>query len=316
MYPTNRSTKLDMGRISKLKHPDGQIRAVIDTDTFNEIDDQFAVSYALLSGERMKVEALYAAPFFNKMSSGPADGMEKSYKEIHKLLGHLKVFQDQNVFRGSKRYLSDATTPVDSEAARDLVQRALRYSSDDPLYVVAIGAPTNVVSAMLMEPQIIDNIVVVWLGGHALHWPNTYEFNLYQDIHASRFLLDCGVPLVLIPCMGAASHLITSLAEIRSLLTDCGSIGNYLIETFEHCTSDHFAHSRVIWDLSAIAYLINEEWVPSNVTHSPILNDNFTWSFDSSRHLIRVAHYVRRDEVFRDVFTKIREAVHAENRTV
>ncbi|MBE0698068.1 MAG: nucleoside hydrolase, partial [Anaerolineaceae bacterium] len=38
---------------------------VLDTDTYNEIDDQFAVVYALLSPEQLQVEALYAAPFTN-----------------------------------------------------------------------------------------------------------------------------------------------------------------------------------------------------------------------------------------------------------
>jgi len=47
---------------------------VLDTDTYNEVDDQFAVVYALRSPERLRVEALYAAPFHNDRSSGPADG--------------------------------------------------------------------------------------------------------------------------------------------------------------------------------------------------------------------------------------------------
>jgi purine nucleosidase len=59
---------------------------VLDTDTFNEIDDQFAATYALITQERIRVEALYAAPFFKELSSGPKDGMEKSYREIEKIL--------------------------------------------------------------------------------------------------------------------------------------------------------------------------------------------------------------------------------------
>ena len=55
---------------------------VLDTDTYNEIDDQFALVYALLSPERLNVEAIYAAPFHNKRSQGPEDGMHRSYDEI------------------------------------------------------------------------------------------------------------------------------------------------------------------------------------------------------------------------------------------
>ncbi len=48
-----------------------------------------------------------------------------------------------------------------------------RSRDDSLLYVATIGAITNVASAILMEPEIITRIVVVWLGGHALHWSDT-----------------------------------------------------------------------------------------------------------------------------------------------
>ena len=37
---------------------------ILDTDTKNEIDDQFAVVYALLS-DRIECQTIYAAPFAN-----------------------------------------------------------------------------------------------------------------------------------------------------------------------------------------------------------------------------------------------------------
>ncbi|WP_231571003.1 hypothetical protein [Gordoniibacillus kamchatkensis] len=49
--------------LERLSHPQRKVRIVLDTDTFNEIDDQFAVVYALKSPERIQVEAFYAAPF-------------------------------------------------------------------------------------------------------------------------------------------------------------------------------------------------------------------------------------------------------------
>ena len=49
---------------------------VLDTDTYNEIDDQYALAQVLLSPEDVTVEAVYAAPFHNARSTGPGDGME------------------------------------------------------------------------------------------------------------------------------------------------------------------------------------------------------------------------------------------------
>ncbi len=182
----------DTFRLERLSLPEDQLRVVIDTDTFNEVDDQFAVAHALLSPERMKVEALYAAPYFNQRSTSPKDGMEKSYQELHTLLGRLGKPSEGLVYAGSTAYLENTKTPQESDVAKDLVKRAM--SSKEPLYVMAIGAITNIASAILLEPEIIERIVVVWLGGHALHWPHTKEFNLKQDLHASQLILNSGVP--------------------------------------------------------------------------------------------------------------------------
>ncbi|MDF2925657.1 MAG: nucleoside hydrolase [Paenibacillaceae bacterium] len=293
--------------ISRLAWREQKIRMVLDTDTFNEVDDQFAVIYTLLSGEKLGLEALYAAPFSNKKCSGVKNGMEKSYQEIEKILGLCKAQDRIPAYRGSESYLPDGETPVESEAARNLVERAMSASAEEPLYVAAIGAVTNVASAILMEPRIIERIVVVWLGGHALHWNSASEFNLYQDLHATRILLDSGVPLVLVPCMGVASHLQTSQSELRDYVLPCGELGSYLYETYSESSEDHFAYTRVIWDISVIAYLINEQWASSSLVHSPRLSDDFRWSTDTSRHFIRYVHRVNRNLIFRDLFTKLKE---------
>lgn len=294
--------------LRRLAPPRRPVRIVLDTDTFNEIDDQFAVVYAMKSPERLRVEACYAAPFHNKFFGGPRDGMEKSYDELLKIRSRLPDMAEVPLYRGSGAYLPGPDTPVDSEAARDLVERAMASPDNDPLYVVAIGAITNVASALLLEPRIIDKIVVVWLGGHALHWPTTREFNLAQDLHATRTVLNCGVPLVLIPCLGVASHLLTTLSEMRDFVKDKGAIGAYLYETFENCSADHFGYSRVMWDLSAVAYLIDDSWLPHELTHSPLVSEEFRWSFDASRHLIRYVRHIHRDRVFKDLFAKLGKA--------
>jgi len=296
-------------RLEKLTPKSGKLRMVLDTDTYNEIDDQFALVHALLSPERLQVEAVYAAPFFNERSTGPEDGMERSYEEIVRLLDLLKVSPDGYVFKGSRSYLPAADQPVESEAARDLVGRAM--SSEETLYVGTIGAPTNVASAILMEPKIVERIVVVWLGGSAPYWHSASEFNLRQDLHASRVLFDSGVPLVQIPCRPVASHLITSLPEIERYVKGQGALGDYLAQVYLECMDDHFGRSRIIWDISVIAWLLDSAWVPTHLTHSPVLTDQVTYSVDTSRHFVRTAIVMQRDEIFRDLFRKI--ARHAGN---
>ena len=93
----------ETSRLKKLEPPKGKVRMVLDTDTYNEIDDQFALSYAYLSKEKISLEAVYAAPYFNDRSASAGDGMEKSYQEILRLLKMLGKSPDNFAFRGSDR---------------------------------------------------------------------------------------------------------------------------------------------------------------------------------------------------------------------
>lgn len=292
-------------RIEMLKHPKSRpVRMVLDTDTYNEIDDQFAVVYALISPE-LNVQAVYAAPFKNSRSRSPGDGMEKSYEEILRVLSRLDKSPDGLAFKGSTHYLMDMKQPERSPAAMDLVERARKCSPKDPLYVAAVGAITNVGNAILIDPSIINNIVVVWLGGNGHHWPHQREFNFRQDLNASRVIFDSGVPFVQLPCTPIVTHFTTTVPEMERYVGGRGAIGDYLLKIFKEYKKDHFAWSKVLWDMTAVAWLINDQWLPSDLVHSPIVTDNYTFSFDKSRHLMRSVNFVRRDPIFQDFFTKL-----------
>ncbi len=284
--------------------PAGALRVVIDTDTFNEIDDQFAVVYALLSPERIRVEALYAAPFQNERATGPEDGMLKSHAEIHRLLDRLPQHRATPVHHGSRTWLPAPGRPVPSPAATDLVERV--GAGAEPLFVVTIGAPTNVASALLMDPGIAERIVVVWLGGNPGYWYRAVEFNVEQDMHASHVLFDSGVPLVHVPCRNVTEHLRTTQAEIDRFVRGSSAIGDYLADIYAGHYSDHFARSKVLWDVGAVAWLVNPDWVPTAAVHSPLLTSEGTWSHDPHRHLIREALWADRDAIFGDLFGKLR----------
>ena len=278
--------------VRRLEPPKGRVKMVLDTDTYNEVDDQFALAYSLLSPEKLDVLAVYAAPYFNDRSSGPEDGMEKSYAEIVRLLGKMGRTSEGFVFKGSRGYLPDGETPVESEAARDLVKKA-------------IGAITNVASAILMEPEIVKKICVVWLGGHPLSASTAREFNLMQDVPAARVVLDCGVPFTLVPCMGVASHLLATVPDMKDAIGGKNALCDALVELFGEYSSDHFGWAKEIWDVSTIAYLVNPDWIPTVLEHSPLLTDDCHWAHDANRHFIRVATFARRTPIFRDLYRKL-----------
>lgn len=295
--------------IKRLQKPVGRVDVVLDTDTFNEIDDQFAVAYLVKSDEKLNLRALYAAPFHNGKSTSPADGMEKSYNEIMNILTLLgREDLKRMAYRGSASYLPSETEPVISDAARDLAERAMNYTEDKPLYVIAIGAITNVASALLLNPAIRERIVLIWLGGNGYEWPHNREFNLYQDVAGARLVFGCGVPLVQLPCMGVVSAFATSGPELEYWLRGKNKLCDYLIdmtaaEAKKCCGGDTW--TRAIWDVTAVAWLLDGDFMYDRLEHSPIPEYDNHYAFDRNRHLIKYVYCINRDKLFGDLFKKL-----------
>ena len=298
--------------LGRLERPEGRVRAVLDTDAFNEIDDQFALAYLLKKTAKFEVQALTAAPFFNEKSSGPEEGMRLSHREILHILTLMEREDlSERVFEGSAAYLPDETTPVDSPAARELVRLANAGAPDGgPLYIIAIGAVTNVASALLLDPSITGRCVVVWLGGHGWHRPDTREFNMQQDVAAARVVFGCGVPVVQLPCMGVVSELRTTGPELEHWLRGKNKVCDYLLRhTRDEVTgyADGTAWSRVIWDVSAVAWFLDPRFTVSRAAPSPICGYDHRYAFDPNRHPCRVVEAVDRDAIFTDLFQTLAE---------
>jgi inosine-uridine nucleoside N-ribohydrolase len=297
--------------IRRLERPTHPVDVVLDTDTFNEVDDQFALSYLVKNADKLRLKAIHAAPFFNDKSSGSADGMEKSYHEIHHIL-ELLGREDLKplAFRGSDRFLPSEEEAVPSPAAENLVRLAMEYGGDTPLYVVAIGAITNVASALLMKPEIAERIVLIWLGGNALHWHDNREFNLGQDIAAARIVFGCGVPLVQLPCQGVVSAFTTSGPELEHWLRGKNALCEYLADiTIEEGLrySSSPCWTRVIWDVTAVAWLLHGDCFLDRLEHSPIPTYDHRYALDSRRHFIRQVYSVDRDKLYAYLFERLGE---------
>ena len=249
-------------RIRMLQCPKHPVDVVLDTDTYNEVDDQFALAYLLKNKDKLRTQAVYAAPFLNEKADSPKAGMEKSYQEILNILNLANVEKGKiPVFKGAERFLEDEKSPVISTASEDLIRRAMKHSGENPLYVVGIAAATNIASAILQEPAIRERMVVVWLGGSALHCQGMEEFNLAEDVLAARVLFDSGVPLVHLPCWGVVESFSLSRPEMEAYLMGKNKLADYLagyaIRAVEEWMPDT-AWAKVIWDVTAVAWLLND----------------------------------------------------------
>ena len=288
--------------------PAGQVDVVLDTDAYNEIDDQFAIAYLLRSKNKLNTKAIYAAPFHNAKSENAADGMEKSYAEILKLLELMQ--ESVPVFRGAEAFLQDAHTPIRSASSEDLAKRALAYSPERPLYVVAIGAITNVASAILMEPKVAQNTVVIWLGGHAWHYTNTREFNMAGDLTAARVVMESGVPFVQLPCQGVVSEFRLSGPELEYWLVGKNPLADYLARNTIR-EAERYAHgkpwTRVIWDVTAVAWLLNEDgrFMDSSVLPMQLPGEDWQYYAPKEPQLMTYVYAIKRDALMEDLMEKL-----------
>jgi purine nucleosidase len=356
----------DAWMTSRLGAPPRSPRIVIDTDAANEIDDAYALAWALLS-PRLQVEATYAAPFsfahrraemlraqaargdaqagaadrellrrhrtrldhFERQGwdvrtatpppfEPPAAGMERSVEAIGAVLRALGR-PVEHVYRGSTGYLQRAGEALRSDAALHLIETALATPADgEPLYVVAIGCVTNVVSALLIAPEIAERIVVVWTAGFPSHAPHANDaFNLEQDLIASQTLFDCGVPHVYLPGYHVGAQLRLSIDEVERHVRGCGAIGAHLHHLYLHnplaaLTGVERPASWVMWDVVNIAWLLEPDWVPSTLVRSPRLGDDRHWQpGGAERHWMREAWAVERDAIFGDFFARLAQAPNA-----
>lgn len=347
-----------------LEPPVGPVRLAIDTDANNEIDDQQAIAWALMSQDVLKIEGVYATPYsfrhhrdrllaayefvrkdpaarlpasllhyrrsvalmiaqgvdpYEVPYVGPDTGMELSYQEILKVFGLLNENPAGKVFRGSPAFLSSLDRPIESPAARHLIERALS-DEDGPLYVAAIGCLTNVASAILMAPEIVSRIVVLWTSAYP-SWVdlcNEPSLNMFEDKLASQLIFDCGVPHIYLPGYYVGAQLKVSLPEIERWVRGRGKIGDYIHHLYTskpvhpmHGIDEAFARTWIVWDIINFAWLLNPQWVPTRLVRSPILTDDLYWRHDPGRHWMREAIGIDRDAIFQDLFRKLEKAPKA-----
>ncbi len=283
-------------------------RMVLDTDTYNEIDDQFALATAMLAPDKIDLVCVTAAPFHNENSSSFADGMERSYREIGictELVNRSHGVKIPPYYRGSRERMPDPETPVRSEAADAIRRHVMEY--DGITYITAIGAITNVASAILLYPEIKDKIAVVWLGGHA-KWFHANEFNLQGDVNAANAVFASGVPLLVFPCHGVVTHITLPVIELEHFLRGNSPLGDYLCDNVKACVPEGItSFSRVIWDVSTVCGIISPDTFIASECPRPHVNSKFEYEWDVYGGVMEHVDFIHRDLVISEMINRLKK---------
>ena len=279
-----------------------KINVILDTDTYNECDDQFALSYMLKSQDVFNIEAITVAPYSHiERNETVISGREKSYNEILKICNWLNFDTTNKVFKGAKDYIKNGYNE-DNEAVDKIIEIALK---NNKTYIMAIGAITNVALAINKEPKITDKIEVVWLGGNQVGYKDNLEFNFRQDVDAVKIVLESKTKLTIIPCKNVASDLIISIAELNNYLKDKSELCNYLLDKFYNDGYHGIQERRVIWDISVIAYLINKDWFTSEEISCPNIREDTAYKLTKYNHKIKIVYKINVEKVYNDLFKKL-----------
>jgi inosine-uridine nucleoside N-ribohydrolase len=178
--------------------------------------------------------------------------------------------------------LPHAETPLPNPGVARLISEA--RSADGVLTVLAIGAATDVASAILLAPDIAGRLDIVAMGFQDADRGGD-EWNVKNDPHAWRVLLGSDARLTVGPASVCIEHLCLTPAEARAILPHNG-VGDYLGGLLKEwiAANGEAAHSITgkvdawpVWDEIAVAHLLGlTECVRSP---RPILREDLSFGY-------------------------------------
>ena len=251
-------------------------RVIIDADTGNEVDDLYALARILLDPS-IEVTALNAAHWQTSHWT-VENSMENSHRLNQELLGKLGL--KVNTFRGASARMYDwGDRAQHSAAAYEIIKQA---KADDKVYIIALGALTNVASAVFIEPDIASKLELYWLGTTMDFDTGVLkrnDFNPLMDPFALDYLLDSEVKMNIIP-VNVASKMKIDFDEMEK------KIGNhYLGKHLQKRWIDHIdgdRRSRTLWDLALVSIFLHPDFAETKVINTSKDSGNRSITFYKS----------------------------------
>ena len=268
---------ISTGIIHGAQNADARIPVVLSTDVGNEIDDQWAITYLLLQ-PRFHVLGVMSA--HAPTITAPAG--HTSYRILVDVVeNRLGMSTHPPLIEGGSLPLENAKTARSSPAVKFLVETSRPFSKDNRLTVLMIGAGTDVASAILTDPTIVERIRVIQMGFTDEQGGN--EFNIANDVHAVQAILDSNVPLVVGPGKVCRASLSLTFDQAREMLASRGVIGAWLWEEYQAwyfrfvkpLRVNDFSKPWVIWDDITLAYVLG--MTTQHTLPRPRLRDDMTF---------------------------------------
>jgi purine nucleosidase len=275
--------------VPRLPGPGERLRLLIDTDAACEIDDLYALALAATSPDRFDIEGVVAAHYGD---AGGPDGIRRSHELIETVLEKAGLAGRFPVRDGAPPFQFSVVAP-EAEGVDFIIERALADDREGPLWVVSLGACTDVAAAWLKRPEIADRIRVLWHG--RTRWPvQAWNFNVYNDLKAVRILFKSRLPLVL---FDTGTYLRTTMEESRRELEPSGPLGRFL-HRYRYRNEWYQQPNKGFFDLGDIAILLDPGLGYSEVVHAPNVDWDMTYLPTRDNGRLRRVYQIDRDRTF------------------
>jgi purine nucleosidase len=265
---------------------------LLTTDCGAEMDDQWAIAHLAISPELDLCGVVTTHVGVHPTPVQPAS--EFTAGVSREVLQQVRR-ADVSVVAGSGVALASSTEPLVNPGVDFILEQASTYDEDNRLTVLAIGAITDVASALLVDPTLVQRIEVVAMAFNG--WPaGTDPFNVKNDVKAWQVVMSSTVPLVVGPADACTTHLQATEKLAREVMGDGGGAGKYLIDVLigwlqkrpglcKAVTGN--AGAWPVWDEIVTAYLLGmtrqerhvRPFVQEDTSfhHGPDASNTFEW---------------------------------------
>ena len=285
--------------------PKGErIRVIIVSDATNEIDDVWAVALAVLYPDRFQIEGFVGSNYDHTHNGIGPQSIEMSVREIQTILDKAGVTGKYPVYPGAHP-MQYEFAPSGSAGVDFIIEKAMAARSDDPLWIVGLGAATDLASAYLKQPAIKDRVVMFWHGRTEETWPfRAHNYNVKGDMHAARMLFHAPFPLVL---FDTGTHLTAgTLEESEKNIKPYGALGEYLYNY--RLKSEYWSSNKKgFFDLGDIAVLIDPAIGKWEEIICPTVTTYMDYNLYKTNGKLLRCYGVDRDKAFNLLYTRLRE---------
>jgi len=256
----------------------GKTPVVLSTDVGNEIDDQWAIAHLLVSGN-FDVRGILSA----QAPSLPSPSAHATYKVlVDEVENRLGMREHPPLLEGASTPLTSMKSAQDSEAMHFLIDVSKDFSKEHRLIVLTIGAATDVASAIITDPTIVERIEVVAMGFNNLSSNGGKEFNVENDPVAWRAILQSAVPVTIGSGDVCRAYLAMPFDKAAALLAN-SAIGGWLWQEYQEYYFRHikplrvndFSKPWIIWDIITMAYV--EGIAEHETVARPVLGDDLSF---------------------------------------